>query len=130
MSAFARSSAAGVNEIGPSLALRDPDGEPVRMGFAVGAGPAAVSLMTGAIVTVLGDATNVTFRLSGIAGRSGWPDVVVTDAVHELPPEIVSPIAGPPRGEVKGRLARSGSSAWPAGPTDQPSGATTTSGSP
>ena len=34
------------------------------------------------LVTVLGDATNVAFRLSGLAGRGGRPDVLVTDAVH------------------------------------------------
>ena len=30
---------------------------------------------------MLGDATNVAFRLSGIAGRDGRPEVLVTDAV-------------------------------------------------
>lgn len=71
-----------VAEIAPSLPLRDPHGEPVRMGWSVGSGPAAVSSMTGMLVTVLGDATNVTFRLSGIAGRDGWPPVVVTESVR------------------------------------------------
>jgi adenylate cyclase len=41
-----------------------------------------VSRLTGMLVTVLGDATNVAFRLSGLAGRDGRPDVLVTDAVH------------------------------------------------
>ena len=40
-------------------------------------GPAAVSLLTGMLVTVLGDATNVALRLSGLAGRDGRPDVLV-----------------------------------------------------
>ena len=36
------------------------------------------------LVTVLGDATNVAFRLSGLAARNGRPDVLVTNAVHRV----------------------------------------------
>ena len=89
----------------PALPLRDPGGQPVRMGFGVGLGPAAVSMMAGAIVTVLGDATNVTFRLSGLASRSGWPDVVVTDAVQALTAERFA-YSAPAEVEVKGRANR------------------------
>jgi adenylate cyclase len=99
---FALDSAARVRELGPSLPLRDPAGEPIRMGFAVGTGPAAVSLMTGATVTVLGDATNVTFRLSGVAGRAGWADVVVTDGVRDLVADRFT-FTEPQEVEVKGR---------------------------
>lgn len=102
---FALEAAASVREIAPSLPLRDPGGEPIRMGFGIGAGRAAVSMMAGAIVTVLGDATNVTFRLSGIASRSGWPDVVVTADVHALAGEDFS-FAGPAEVEVKGRASK------------------------
>ncbi len=102
---FALDAAARVREIAPSLPLRDLNGEPVRMGFGVGLGRAAVSMMAGAIVTVLGDATNVTFRLSGLASRSGWTDVVVTDAVHDLTTEHFS-FAGPVDVEVKGRVGK------------------------
>jgi len=56
------------------------------MGWGVACGPAAVSLLTGMLVTVLGDATNVAFRLSGLAGRDGRPDVLVTDAVRRAAP--------------------------------------------
>jgi len=101
---FGLEAAAEVRAMAPSLPLRDPAGEPIRMGFAIGLGQAAVSMMAGAIVTVLGDATNVTFRLSGIASRSGWPDVLVTDAVHELTAERFS-FAGPAEVLVKGRTA-------------------------
>ncbi|HXW79633.1 MAG TPA: adenylate/guanylate cyclase domain-containing protein, partial [Acidimicrobiales bacterium] len=100
--AFALDAAGRVREIAPSLPLRGPDGEPVHMGFGVGLGVAAVSMMAGAIVTVLGDATNVTFRLSGLASRSGWPDVVVTDAVYALTSERFA-YAGPTEVHVKGR---------------------------
>jgi adenylate cyclase len=103
--AFALDAADQVREMASSLPLRGPDGEPARMGFGVGAGPAAVSMMAGAIVTVLGDATNVTFRLSGLASRSGWPDVVVTDVVHALTSDRFA-YAGPAEVSVKGRTSR------------------------
>ena len=66
---FALDAAASVREMAPSLPLQGPAGEPLRMGFGIGLGRATVSMMAGAIVTVFGDATNVTFRLSGIAAR-------------------------------------------------------------
>jgi adenylate cyclase len=103
--AFALDAVAAVQEIAPSLPLRDPDGAPIRMGFGVGSGRAGVSMMAGAIVTVLGDATNVTFRLSGIASRSGWPDVMVTGAVHDLTADGFS-FAGPAEIAVKGRASK------------------------
>jgi len=80
--AFAVEAAEAVPAIAAGLTVRDPDGGPLRMGWGVACGPAAVSQMTGRIVTVLGDATNVAFRLSGLAGRDGRPTVLVTGAVH------------------------------------------------
>ncbi len=80
--AFAVEAAETVPRIAAGLDVRDPGGGPLRMGWGVACGPAAVSLLTGMLVTVLGDATNVAFRLSGIAGRDGRPDVLVTDAVY------------------------------------------------
>jgi adenylate cyclase len=84
--AFAVEAAQTVPRIAASLDLRDPEGGPLRMGWGVACGPAAVSLLTGMLVTVLGDATNVAFRLSGLAGRDGRPDVLVTDAVRRAAP--------------------------------------------
>jgi adenylate cyclase len=78
---FAVEAAAEAGRVAPGLGLRDPAGGPVRMGWGVACGPAAVSLLTGMLVSVLGDTTNVAFRLSGIAGRDGMPQVLVTDAV-------------------------------------------------
>jgi len=80
--AFAVEAAEAIPRIAAGLDLRDPGGGPLRMGWGVAAGPAAVSQLTGMLVTVLGDATNVAFRLSGIAGRENRPDVLVTGAVH------------------------------------------------
>jgi class 3 adenylate cyclase len=79
---FAVQAAEAMPRIAAGLDLRDPGGGPVRMGWGVAAGPAAVSQLTGMLVTVLGDATNVAFRLSGLAGRDGRPEVLVTGAVH------------------------------------------------
>ena len=79
--AFAVEAAEMVPGVAAGLDVRDPGGGPLRMGWGVACGTAAVSLMTGMLVTVLGDATNVAFRLSGIAGRDGRPEVLVTDAV-------------------------------------------------
>jgi len=80
--AFAVEAAETVPRIASRLDLRDPSGGPIQMGWGVAGGPAAVSLMTGMLVSVLGDTTNIAFRLSGVAGRDGRPDVLVTDAVH------------------------------------------------
>ena len=80
--AFAVEAAETVPRIASRLDLRDPSGGPIQMGWGVAGGPAAVSLMTGMLVSVLGDTTNVAFRLSGVAGRDGRPDVLVTDAVR------------------------------------------------
>ena len=80
--AFTVEAAETVPLIAAGLDLRDPGGGPLRMGWGVALGPAAVSQLTGMLVTVLGDATNVAFRLSGLAGRDGRPGVLVTDAVH------------------------------------------------
>ena len=102
---FALDAVGRVREMAPSLPLRDLEGGPLRMGFAVGLGRAATTMMAGSIVTVLGDATNVTFRLSGVAARSGWPDVVVTDTVHALTADLFS-FTGPDEVAVKGRTAR------------------------
>jgi adenylate cyclase len=77
-----------VDEISPSLDLRDPDGKPIRMGWAVAQGLVAVSSMTGMLVAVLGDATNLVFRISGLAGRDGRGDVLVTEAVRDATSEL------------------------------------------
>jgi adenylate cyclase len=80
--AFALEAAATVPQVAAGLDLRDPGGGLLRMGWGVSFGQAAVSRLGGPLGAVLGDATNVAFRLSGIAGRDGWPDVLVTDAVR------------------------------------------------
>jgi adenylate cyclase len=71
-----------VDELGPELPLRGPDGLPIHMGWGVVQGMAALAAMTRSVDAVIGDATNVAFRLSGLAGRQGRAAVLVTSGVH------------------------------------------------
>ena len=70
---FALAANRRVEELAPTLALRAPDGSPIRMGWGVVQGRAAIAAMTRTVNAVIGDATNVAFRLAGIAGRAGRP---------------------------------------------------------
>jgi adenylate cyclase len=81
---FVAAAADRVSEVAPSLALRAADGEPLRVGWGVAQGDAAVSTLTGVLLGVVGDATNLAFRLSGIAARSGHSEVLVADSLYEL----------------------------------------------
>jgi class 3 adenylate cyclase len=81
---FALEAVEGVRQLGPMLPIRAPDGNPIRMGWGIVLGDAAVSSLTGSLVSVVGDATNLAFRLSGLAGRDGRPSVLVTAALREL----------------------------------------------
>lgn len=71
-----------VEQLGPELPLRGPDGAPIHMGWGVVRGMAALAAMTRSVDAVIGDATNLAFRLSGIAGRHGRAAVMVTSGVH------------------------------------------------
>jgi adenylate cyclase len=71
-----------VEELGPELPLRGPDGSPIQMGWGVVQGMAALAAMSRSVLTVLGDSTNVAFRLSGLAGRCGRQPVMVGNSVH------------------------------------------------
>src|ERR1700739_663393 len=81
---FALAANQRVQELAPTLPLRAPDGSPIRMGWGVVQGRAAIAAMTRTVNAVIGDATNVAFRLAGIAGRAGHPDVMVTAGVHAV----------------------------------------------
>jgi len=79
---FALSANQLVEQLGPELPLRGPDGLPIHMGWGVVQGMAALAAMTRSVDAVIGDATNVAFRLSGLAGRQGRASVIVTSGVH------------------------------------------------
>lgn len=80
---FALAASRRVTEVAPGLSLRGPDGLPVQMGWAVASGLAAITTMTHAAVSVVGDTTNLVFRLSGYAAREGRAPVLVLDHVHD-----------------------------------------------
>lgn len=70
-----------VEELAPQLAPRGPDGLPIRMGWAVVQGMAAQAAMTRSADAVIGDATNIAFRLAALAGRQGRAPVLVASGV-------------------------------------------------
>ncbi len=73
-----------VEDLGPELPLRGPDGSPIHMGWGVVQGMAALAAMTRSVDAVIGDATNVAFRLAGLAGRHGRAAVMVTSGVQSV----------------------------------------------
>lgn len=74
---------AASSPVGPAAAARLPGGEPIRMGWAVVAGPAAVTALSGGVVTAVGEATNRAFRIAGLAGRGGRAPVLATANIAE-----------------------------------------------
>ena len=99
---FALEAIEGMKSLAPMLNVRDPDGQPLRLGWGVVIGDAAVSSLTGSLVSVVGDAANLAFRISGIAARDGRSDVIVTERVQQmLGPGFVS--TAPEDVTVKGR---------------------------
>jgi len=100
--AFARAADRYVREQAPALALHNIDGSPVQMGWAVVVGPVAVSTLTQSQPAVIGDTTNLAFRLSGLAGRDDLPAVLVTDAVRHALGDAYT-YEGPVTVQVKGR---------------------------
>jgi class 3 adenylate cyclase len=80
---FALAATERVRELAPELGFAPPDGQPLRMGWGVVRGQVALGSMAGALLTVVGDATNLAFRLSGLAARDGRQAVLVSPAVRE-----------------------------------------------
>jgi class 3 adenylate cyclase len=92
-----------VQDLAPELELRTPDDAPIRMGWGIEVGPAAVTAMTGMHIVILGDATNVTFRLSALAGREGRAGILATRRVEEAVGDRFT-FSSPTEVEVKGRV--------------------------
>ena len=66
-------------------------------------GPVVMQLMPGSVVMVLGDAVNLGFRISSIAGREGRPNILATEAVRQA--ALDQFIFGEPESvTVKGRV--------------------------
>lgn len=73
-----------VEELGPELPLRDTDGSSIHMGWGVVVGMAAMAAMTRSADAVIGDSTNVAFRLAAVAGRNGRAAVLATSGVQRV----------------------------------------------
>lgn len=80
--AYTLAAGACVDEVAGQLDLRLPDGAPLRMGWGVTFGPASAGPVAGSLMAVVGDATNVAFRLASLAGREGRERVLVTAGAH------------------------------------------------
>jgi len=93
-----------VDELAPHLPLTGADGEPVRMGWGAVLGMVAVTTLPGDQVTVIGDAANVAFRLSGLAARDGAPAILASSELIEALTEPL-PSRTWPSLTVKGRSA-------------------------
>jgi class 3 adenylate cyclase len=93
---------AGVGARAPELDVRALDGGPIRMGWAVTVGEVAIGRTSPSKLAVFGDAVNLAFRLSGVAGRDGMPAVLVTDAVAQHAPADVV-LGEPTEVVVKGK---------------------------
>ncbi|CAM3699583.1 adenylate/guanylate cyclase domain-containing protein [Smaragdicoccus niigatensis] len=98
---FCRAAHRRIAELGTGLGLRNPDGTPITMGWAIVVGPVAVTSMTRR-KTVIGDTTNLVFRLSGLAGREGRAPIVVSEQVRLLLPDEPG-FGDPERVLTKGR---------------------------
>lgn len=100
---FALAADRRVAELGPDLAMRGAAGDPIQMGWGVVQGDAALAAFTRSGEALIGDSTNLAFRLAGIAGRQGRTAVMVTGRVHA---EVASGYRwGPPEQvQVKGRV--------------------------
>jgi class 3 adenylate cyclase len=83
---FALAGSELVAERAESLPLRDANGDPLRMGWAVTLGESASGRPSPTRQTVHGDAVNLAFRLAGLAAREGRAAVLVTaDAAAAAP---------------------------------------------
>ena len=101
--AFALDACRELDALAPTLPARSPDGSPLRMGWAVVLGSAIESPLEGSQGGALvGDAVNLAFRLSGLAGRDGRAAVVVTQGVADAVGDVVR-YTDPEDVVVKGR---------------------------
>ena len=73
------------------------------MGWGVSLGTVVMRLMPGSVVMVIGDAVNVGFRVSSIAGREHRPHILAIEAVRHGAKGGFS-FSGPETLPVKGRV--------------------------
>ena len=80
---FVALAADAVKAVSPTLEL-ETTADHLHMGWGVTVGDASITLLAGSLMTILGDATNVAFRLSGVAGRRGHPSILVDEPMRSL----------------------------------------------
>ncbi len=80
--AFVVDASQRVQEWVRDLELRYEDGSPLRMGWGVVIGTVVLRLMPGAVVMAIGDAVNLGFRVSALAGRDGRASILAIDAIR------------------------------------------------
>lgn len=73
-----------------TLAIALSDGVPLRMGWAVTLGDAAIGWPSPARAEIHGDAINLAFRLAAIAAREGHAPVLVADEAVAAAPDAAS----------------------------------------
>ncbi len=81
---FVLAAAQLVARVADTLELRYADGSPLRFGWGLMLGDVVVHTMPGPVVMMLGDAVNVAFRISSIAGREHRPTILVAEVVRKL----------------------------------------------
>lgn len=87
---------------GPSA--RYPDGSPIEMGWAVVKGEAAITVLSGGVVTAMGEPTNRAFCIAGLAGRDDRATVLATVNISDALGERL--VAGAPEDvPLRGRSA-------------------------
>lgn len=79
---FALAANQRVMDLGPNLPMRTADGDPIQMGWGVVQGMAALASMTRSVESVIGDSTNLAFRLASMAGREDRAAVMVSKGVY------------------------------------------------
>jgi class 3 adenylate cyclase/DNA-directed RNA polymerase specialized sigma24 family protein len=91
-----------VGRLRDQLPLLPEDAQHFQFGWGVTLGDATTSVVSGLVTTVVGDATNVAFRLSALAGRDSHPQVFVLREVADAAP--TGYLYGPPElVHIKGR---------------------------
>jgi adenylate cyclase len=81
---FVLAAAQLVPQVADTLELRYADGSPLRFGWGLTVGDVVVHTMPGPVVMMLGDAVNVAFRISSIAGREHRPTILAAEVIRKL----------------------------------------------
>jgi class 3 adenylate cyclase len=72
-----------VERIAGTLPLRDGQGQPIRMGWALVGGDGVLTTIGGGRTEVVGQAANLVFRMSGQAGRDGRPPILASESLAD-----------------------------------------------